>query len=454
MLAILIFFHILFIAYFIFVWTWYFSIVPLFFLLFIIFNLGDDFVKDKSQFLKDFFIKNLFVIWRLSINVGILLIGKNFFWLIKTYQLILVINIFFFIISNTINWKDWLLFSHIGLYFWELTFPLYLAKNLSTSNVFYLYHYFCLLNFWIYTFVLFIIWTFKKISNNIKWLWFLFLNLVIINFIYIFFSKKNSYLSLVYTQIYLLLLFFVLSLIKKWYLIYDKKSKKEGNKEDKLTKILNWEKVFTKKEKKLNLQELIKDLRNFIAWLPEYIKLWLWLINLIIILIQIFIFAKHINYTWNKLIFEIWYWIWIIVFLINFLFLKYLNFYHFIQRIFLFFILNFGIYLTIINIFWKNPLYIAIIWTIWNILNWIIIFFIKYLKKFFTKEDFYLRIIANLCAFVINIYFINQIKLNLDIKLWIITLYFGLQTFLTYYNFKYLNNIYEKKHKISTHNNN
>jgi len=298
MLAILIFFHILFIAYFIFVWTWYFSIVPLFFLLFIIFNLGDDFVKDKSQFLKDFFIKNLFVIWRLSINVGILLIGKNFFWLIKTYQLILVINIFFFIISNTINWKDWLLFSHIGLYFWELTFPLYLAKNLSTSNVFYLYHYFCLLNFWIYTFVLFIIWTFKKISNNIKWLWFLFLNLVIINFIYIFFSKKNSYLSLVYTQIYLLLLFFVLSLIKKWYLIYDKKSKKEGNKEDKLTKILNWEKVFTKKEKKLNLQELIKDLRNFIAWLPEYIKLWLWLINLIIILIQIFIFAKHINYTW------------------------------------------------------------------------------------------------------------------------------------------------------------
>jgi hypothetical protein len=102
MLGVLIFFHFLFIAYFLFVKTWYFSLVPIFFLLFIIFNLGDDFVKDKADFIKSFFLKNLFILGWLSINTGLFLIIKSYLDPIQSYLIILAINIIFFLFSVSI----------------------------------------------------------------------------------------------------------------------------------------------------------------------------------------------------------------------------------------------------------------------------------------------------------------------------------------------------------------
>lgn len=440
MIFVVFLFSFLFVLYFFLIWLRWLSILPIWFLLFVIFNLSEDIEEHKKSIdWKKFLIENIFFIARCLILIWIYLILYHFQLTQYSFQILLWINILFFLSSYLINYQEGKKIFQFWLYFTEIWLILTYIKNFGFYKFVKLIEYLSILNFWIYTFVVFIIWIFKKISNSTKWNWFLLLNIVILFLIYNI-ANKNSYYAIFYTQIYLLILFAILLLIKKF---YNKIQKAEEKKEENiLQKILKWEKVFTKKKRIDLKKELIIYSHKFIEDLPNYIKFSLGLLNLVLIFIQIYFFVKQINTESLKLklTLEIWYWWAIAIFFINFLLLKYLNFYYQIQRIFFFFIINFWIYLTIIDIFWKNIKLITIIWIIWNIANSIAIFLLKkpLLNKILFIEDFYLWIIANIWALIVNLFFILKLNLDYQLKIWIISIYLWTQLFLTFYNFKFL----------------
>ncbi len=446
MLFIFFAFNLLFIIYFFTIKLQRAALIPLIFSLIIIYTLSDDFITTQNTKInyKRIFFENLIFIWYLLINYWIykLIIIYSKITPLHPLLILLWINITGFLISSFLKLKSRKIIFHITIYLIEI---ILIFKTITTlTNLYKLINLLAILNFSIYTFSIFVI---KPISNTWKednGLWFLFLNIIILLNLYkIPFSQLNK--SAFSLQIYLVFLFTSLAWIKFIYLKLSSTPKK--TKKSILSQILNWEYPFLPKKEKKDLKKLTfnlsKQIYNFIENLPEYIKFLLWALNIITIFIQIFIFIKTLHTNSNILENEFFYWGSIVIFFINFLILKYLNFYHLIQRIFFFFILNFWIYLSIINIFWKNYLSISIYWISRNLLNSFLIFLTSNLlkKHILIYEDIFFWILANLLAIPINIYFLFKTNLFYDLKLAILWIYIWIQLILVYYNFKFLKNI-------------
>jgi hypothetical protein len=206
--------------------------------------------------------------------------------------------------------------------------------------------------------------------------------------------------------------------------------------------ILEWNKIWALKNKHKNT--FITTIDHFFDMLDNRSRFFISLLNVIFIIIQIALFYKNI-WNWSELLYyETTYWIWVIVFFINFMLLKKINFYYEIQRFIAFFVINFWIYLSIMNIFWTNIKYMFILWASWSIFNSILIFWGEKISKnnLLKREDFLVWIITNMLASLINIYFIFKLDIdNSYLKISIMLLYVWIQLSLILYNFNYLKKI-------------
>ncbi len=168
----------------------------------------------------------------------------------------------------------------------------------------------------------------------------------------------------------------------------------------------------------------INSIVNFFIKSPNIVKFLFSLANVVPIIFASFYFFSNLrssNYIKN----EILYWIWIIIFFINFLLFKKVNWYIILQRFFAFFMINFIVYFTLIDFFWNNYLYLALWWIIWNLFSTIIILFI-WTKKIFDSIDYLNWITVNFIWVFVNIFFLRNLKLNYYLELWIILLYIWL----------------------------
>lgn len=312
--------------------------------------------------------------------------------------------------------------------------------------------YFILLTFWVYAFINFVVSAFSVVWDNVRYRMFFFLNISIMILIYIF-SGRNLYSGIVFSQVYLTLLFLLIYFSKKFavkeedmLIIEDKPTLDEillRKKRIKLKTDLS--------ERKHVIYEYLNKLNIFFEDMPNIMKFIYWISNVILILTQILLFIVHIySNPWEDILYyEIFYWVSIIMFFSNFILLKFVDYYYYIQRIFVFFVINFGIYLSVINLFWGSEfmwddyLYITIIWIVWNILNNFAIFASKPLKEkgFLYTEDYYLWILSNFWALLVNIYFIFRLSIlwgSIFFKVSLSFLYLWIQLFLTFYNIKFI----------------
>ncbi len=334
---------------------------------------------------------------------------------------------------------------------WEL-------KKQSTAAYFSYYDlidavmYFILLTFGVYAFINFVVSSFMNIDDNIKYRMFLFLNFSVMILIYIF-SNRDLYTSILLSQVYLTLIFVLIYFSKKFAI----KEEDAPAFEEKptLEDILSRKKRITQKHREKGkyyiVYEYLTKLDKFFWTMPNVMKFVYWIANVVLIFVQITLFIIHIySNPWNTVFYyEILYWVGIILFFMNFIFLQYIDYYYYIQRIFVFFVINFGIYLSVINLFggselmWDKYLYITIIWIVWNILNNFAIFASSPLKekKFLYTEDYYLWILSNFWALLVNIYFIFRLSIlwwSIFFKLSLSLLYVWIQLFLTFYNIKFI----------------
>lgn len=461
MITLLLLYNIVFMYFFYFIWLRYLWVIPLLFIGFVFMNIQDavgDIEKEKSdkrkETIRNFAISNILLLswsiisWWLIIlfyfqGLNEILSVLNISFDYDKYSIILYYvlgNLIMWICSYVINYNDWKRIFHFWFYFTLFVLLGIISIDFSFSMAINIFVFYMIpLITAIYAFQYFIVWAFRDISY-LRYIVFIFFNIDV--FIFIFkVIQTTTYIKIFYLQIYLFLLYLWIFLIKK---LLSNRVYEDPTHEDKLQQILQTWKLAKKKTTK----SFVVYILDFINNIPDFSKLLLGLLNLIFILIQIYLFAMALMPSWQgfweaKIYYEITYWLAIILYIINFFILKSLNFSALIQRIFLFVIVNFSIYLTIMNFFRDQPNYIVIIWVWWNILNSIIIFYSENIFKWkvLFKEDYYLWILTNFLAMLVNLYFMNKLPYDESFIYPMMWIYWWVYLFISIYNMKYIDNM-------------
>ena len=376
--------------------------------------------------LKDFFLKYLIYINFIIILVWLFFISKYFLSQqfgtgiltdIKAIFLILWVNIFVLLISAILD-KEWWIKK---AYFWFIILWLYLYYLVQDPKIF---NYFI-----VFILSVSIVWyllNLLKHKYNKFLLYIIFLSSITLFFIFLnkIFIHSDILLSLS-IQI-------TMSIILLWIIYYK-------NKYEKLLEILQKHKEYknelnlfgySDKNLKKNEEKILKNPYNenyriivdFFINSPNFVKILFSLTNTIPVIYASIYFFNHMQ-IWNKLLNESLYWAGAIIFFINFLLFKKLNWFVAIQRLLAFFVMNFVAYFTITDFFWKNYIYITIWWILWNLFTTVIILFLWKKDSIFNHTDYIIWSIVNFAWVFINMYFLIKLNLNYYLLSWIMLLY-------------------------------
>ncbi|MEF2175451.1 MAG: hypothetical protein V3575_03170 [Candidatus Absconditabacteria bacterium] len=390
---------------------------------------------------------SLFLINIKEIGINIELLNIN-----TVYFFIGLANAAFLIISYIFNYKDGIKAFHSTYYINYVMLLTFSFGILNLNDFVHLILALVAFNLGVYSFINFIILPLKKDNCIIPYVTFLYFILTCLIGVYIIFSD-NIYYAVSTGQIFLLLLFlyiYLIGIFKKKILQKEKElERKEDHQYQELRDILK-EKDEDKKPIKVNkfLKWIVLDVDEFLKNNPASIKIMLSLLNVILIFVQIYLLFKNFTSGNSSIINEVFYWSSVCIFFANFLLLKSIDYFYFIQRAFVFFIINFGIYISLLDLFGtKDLLFIATIGIIWNIANSVIILGSKKLNlnKILYSEDYYRWILANISATITNLYFLFKIEANNFIKISIVFMYLGIILILLFYNIKYINSLTVKE---------
>lgn len=134
------------------------------------------------------------------------------------------------------------------------------------------------------------------------------------------------------------------------------------------------------------------------------------------------------------------FWFGLAAFFVNYLLLREIGFYHSLQRVVAFVLINFGIYLSIIKGF-GNQLFLLVVFGVgWSILNSLLIFLSNRFRfhDLLARQDYLIWIATNAFATVINIYFILRLPLSGQFRFSLVVLYLGIQAVLVLYTLRYV----------------
>ena len=175
------------------------------------------------------------------------------------------------------------------------------------------------------------------------------------------------------------------------------------------------------------------------ATLAKYALEWL---NILLIAIMIVV---YINNIWKVIptMHERLYWIIIASFVSNVIFLKKINYSSIIQRLIVFAVINFAIYVSLFSVCDGNLTQIVWSAVLWNIFSAILIFYIPAtgIWKYFKKIDYTFWMITTILAIVVNIILFNRTNLPGQLLFSIIFLYVGIQAITLFYATKHISKL-------------
>lgn len=217
-------------------------------------------------------------------------------------------------------------------------------------------------------------------------------------------SPHQIFYGLFLAQCYLLIIFSSIAYIKEFETQIKRQTKIEA------ADIIAGQKVLEHKTAKLALRQ--KELIDITDSMSSYTQMGMSILNVLIMIAIMTSFFTNIGQDNLRRVTQILYRASVAIFIYNFFTIKKINLYYNIQRIFVFFIINFAIYLSLISIFHSNTEQITIRAILRNIANSIIIFYSDDLlqKRILKHDDYYYWIIANILAMVVNIILINRIE--------------------------------------------
>ncbi len=407
------------------------GLVPLLFLIFFITNtISVD--QEQDQSLKEVLEKYWLMISRAVTMAG--LAGIWLYFHINSYQVLsslMALNIVLMIWSYIQNYKD-------GLKMFQISMRILLAI-ISTIGFSHSTHIGRVTIRWliamimaVYAFTYFVLKPFISVqSNSIKEMLIFTTHTTIL--IMLISSPHQLFYGLFLAQCYLLLIFSGIAYIKD----FETKTKKQATID--AADIIAGQKVLEHKTIKLALWQ--KELINITDSMSSYTQMAMSILNVVVMIAIMSSFFTNVGQQDVRRVTQLLYRASVAIFIYNFFTIKKINLYYNIQRVFVFFIINFAIYLSLISVFHSSIEQITVRAILRNIANSIIIFYSDELlqKGVLKHDDYYYWIVANILAMVVNIILINRIEsIPGQLSFALITMYIGIQWFLMYYNLHHI----------------
>jgi len=293
------------------------------------------------------------------------------------------------------------------------------------------------LSFAMYACIVFVLWTVGvKIDRRIPALLFVFSQLTILVWV-IYYADSLTLWTLLWGQIYLGVLYGILQRVA-----YESKVPAQTNdreSEDLLQVILRGDRVQEKQLRASSSQTSLRDLMiqtgsDVIKKLPDRSFTVLWGLNLLFILTQLsLILSGKTGDAWLRI--DIWFWVSMAVYIMNYFVLQKQKISVWWQRAVTFFLVNFGIYLTIYHIFGNVPVYLVGCGIVWSISNAGIMIHLRSssLRWLLTEKDYQYWLFGNMSAIIANSYFMLLLPMSLQLRVTLIMIYLALQAILLKY---------------------
>lgn len=415
---------------------WYLWFVPFVFLVILIAYYTTRLsIKDKTMQLLEkngILIAWLVFLWWLVwvfhfVGIGSVVIAKLLFGL----------NLILWFVSYLISYKDGKIVFQVG-YYWSLLF-LFITTVLwaTVSEIIDIFTLLRSLHIGILAFFIFIIGIKHKIEDYMRYKLLVLLVGVLVLLVIEFTS--DIYLALFLNSWILMLIYFVTHKLNqvKWL----STSKQENIS---LRRILAWEKILSHNKIKTPQSPLLLLLARFVHEMPKFAKYMLEFINIILVALLIVVYISWIGEPVSQT-HQILFWLTIVLFTWNVILLKKLWFTSFIQKLVVFTVINFAIYVSLFTFFDMQFGQIAIRWIVRNIVSSLAIFYTPKtsLAKVFLKRDYMYRIWTTLIALLINIILLSKAQIEGQLVFSLIFLYVGLEWMILFYAMKYIRKLHE-----------
>lgn len=408
---------------------WYLSFIPVIFLLFLL-SYYTSSVAGKvkvwqgwQQYLI-FLARIVILIW--------LWWSLHFFGIsnIEIAQILIIFNLIFWTAAYLVQYEDgksvfqlwyylgiaWLVISSYNLLwrggFWDV-FSMAWTMNMAII--------------WFMIFIMWIKWGVNKYMRyefGIAVIWSIIL--VIVHQI------KDFYIALFLSSLLLSAVYYTI-----YKIIKDRPPSDQQQKTISVRRILAWERI-TQYQRPFK-QEFHRQVYDMIINMPVLAKYVLEWLNILLIVIMIII---YINNIWKAvpIMHERLYRIIIASFVWNVILLKRVNYSSIIQRLIVFAVINFAIYVSLFSLYNGNISQIARSALLRNIFCGILIFYIPktWIWKYFKKIDYIFWLITTLLAMVINIALFNRTNLPGQLLFSIIFLYVWIQAITLFYATKHI----------------
>lgn len=170
--------------------------------------------------------------------------------------------------------------------------------------------------------------------------------------------------------------------------------------------------------------------------LPHRVSTVLWSFSGIIMLIQLWVIVWWVSgEQWVRV--DIWFWVSSMVYIMNYFILQRQKIALPWQRALTFFIINFGVYLTMYHLFGNNPLALVVCGIIWSIGNAIVMIIVRQQGSTrLSNKDYQYWLFGNIAAICANSYFIILLPLSPQLRFTLIMIYLALQALLLNYQLK------------------
>lgn len=418
-----------FVWYFWMIGLWYLWFIPVIFLLFLL----SYYTSSVSGKVKIWQWRQQYLIFLAWIVILIWLGGSlHFFGMtnIEIAQIMIVFNLIFWIGSYLLEYEDgksvfqlwyylsiiWLVIGAYNIWWW-----------MGFWNVFSIAW---TMNMAIIWFLVFVMWLKSNINKYMRYeFWIAFIGTIILIIVH---QIKDFYIAMLLSSLLLTSIYYTI-----YKIIKDRPPSDQQQKTISVRRILAGERI-TQYQKPFK-QEFHRKIYDIIIDMPILAKYALEGMNILLILIMIII---YINNIW-KVVPAMHEWLYRIIiasFIWNVVLLKRVNYSSVIQRLIVFAVINFAIYVSLFSL--CNGDLWQIVWSavLWNIFCAILIFYAPkiWVWEYFKKIDYIFWLITTLLAMVLNIALFNRTNLPWQLLFSIVFLYVGIQAITLFYATKYI----------------
>lgn len=347
----------------------------------------------------------------------------------------ITINIFLWLISYLISYKDGTHIFQVGHYLSMvyLLFAVFVTNTVGVPDTFSMLWF---LQLSLVAFIVFVVNIIRKTPKTLHYqLWILIIGAVMI---IISTEIKDIYSILVINSL------FLTGIYRSFYHILSKKPpSKEQVKKISVRRILAGERILEQRE--TNSSPRYQHIYLFLQEMPMYVKYLLESGNMILLWRAIVSYVMYQStLQWRQELLYRWT---IIIFIINSILLKKIWYTSFLQRFAMFLVINFAIYLSLFSLFGWSIGALAGRAILRNIASTIMIFYVHRtpLASLIKKIDYIFWIVAALIALIINIILLIKINIAGQLLFSLIFVYIGIQGMILFYAIRYVRMLHQQE---------